>query len=64
MVFCCFTKTGADQATVDALLKEVAPKLGVPVYMNFPFGHRNISYTIDFSRKAVIKNNTVTFPAK
>ena len=64
VVFCCFTKTGADQATVDTLLKEIAPKLGVPVYMNFPFGHRNISYTIDFSRKAVIKNNTVTFPAK
>lgn len=64
VVFCCFTKTNSDKATVDALLKEVAPKLGVPVYMNFPFGHRNISYTIDYSRKAVIKNNTVTFPAK
>ena len=63
VVFCCFTKTGSDQAAVDALLKEVAPKLGVPVYMNFPFGHRNISYTIDYTRKAVIKNNTVTFPA-
>ena len=64
VVFCCFTKTDSDQASVDALLKETAPKLGVPVYMNFPFGHRNISYTIDYSRKAVIKNNTVTFPAK
>jgi muramoyltetrapeptide carboxypeptidase len=64
VVFCCFTKTGTDQKTVNAMLKEIAPKLGVPVYMNFPFGHRNISYTIDYSRKAVIKNNTVTFPAK
>ena len=64
VVFCCFTKTGADKATVDKLLKEFAAKLNVPVYMNFPFGHRNISYTIDFNRKAVIKNNTVTFPAK
>ena len=64
VVFCCFTKTGADKAAVDNLLKEFASKLKVPVYMNFPFGHRNISYTIDFSRKAVIKNNTVTFPAK
>ncbi len=64
VVFCCFTKTGADKKTVDNLQKEFASKLNVPVYMNFPFGHRNISYTIDFSRKAVIKNNTVTFPAR
>lgn len=63
VVFCCFTKTGAKKSEVTAMLKEVAPKLGVPVYMNFPFGHRNISYTIDYSRRAVVKDNQVTFPA-
>lgn len=64
VVFCYFTKTGTDRKTVNAMLKEIAPKLGVPVYMGFPFGHKSGSYTIDFSRKAVIKNNTVTFLAK
>ena len=63
VVFCCFTKTG-DAKVTDALLREIAPKLGVPVYMGFPFGHRNISRTIDYQRKVVIKNNQVTFPAK
>ena len=63
VVFCCFTKTDAAENDVDNLLKELAGEIGLPVYMHFPFGHQNISYTIDFQRKVVIKNNTVTFPA-
>ena len=45
------------------VIREYAPKLGVPVYMGFHFGHRKSSRTIDFEREAVIKNNTVFFPA-
>ena len=62
VVFCCFTRTGNDGAIPD-LLKEVAPKIGVPVYMGFPFGHRNISRTIDYQRQVIIRNNKVFFPA-
>ncbi|MBE6368524.1 MAG: hypothetical protein E7052_11590 [Lentisphaerae bacterium] len=62
VVFCCFTKTGAGENDIEELLQELAGQIGLPVYMRFPFGHQNISYTIDFQRKAVIKNNTVIFP--
>ena len=62
VVFCSFIRTGDDKGA-EALLKEFAPKLGVPVYMGFPFGHNHRSRTIDFQREVVIKNNQVYFPA-
>ena len=63
VVFCQFVRSKAPKQEIEALLKEAAPKIGVPVYMGFPFGHTSNSYCIDFTRPAEIKNNTVTFPA-
>ena len=51
------------QAEVDAVLEEFAPKFGIPVYRDFPFGHSPRCYTLDFSRRAVIRNSAITFPA-
>ena len=62
VVFCQFVRT-APKAEIEAILREYAPRLGVPVYMGFPFGHTSRSYCLDFTRRAVIQNNTVTFPA-
>ena len=62
VVYCHFLRCG-DPQQIDAILKEFAPKFGVPVYRGFPFGHSSKCYTIDFSRPVEIKNNTVTFPA-
>jgi len=62
VVFCHFIRSGSKKE-IAAVLKEIAPKLGVPVYMGYPFGHAPKSYSIDFTRKVVIKNGTVTFPA-
>jgi muramoyltetrapeptide carboxypeptidase len=63
VVFCQFVRCKAPKKEVDALLKETAPKLGVPVYMGFPFGHTSNSYCIDFTRPVEIKNSAITFPA-
>ena len=38
VVFCHFIRSGK-KAEIDAVLKEFAPKFGVPVYKGFPFGH-------------------------
>ena len=46
-----------------AIRKEYAPKLGIPVYEGFPFGHSRKCCTIDFSRPVEIKDNAVIFPA-
>ena len=61
VVFCHFLRSGKKEQ-VDAVLKEFAPKLGVPVYRGFPFGHSSRSFTIDFSRRAEIKDGKVIFP--
>ena len=62
VVFCHFYRCGTP-AEVDAVLKEFASKLSVPVYRGFPFGHLPDTYTIDFSRRVEIKDSRVTFPA-
>lgn len=50
-------------AKVQAILRELAPTLGVPVYNNFPFGHVPCCYSLDFCRTVEIKNGEVIFPA-
>ncbi|MBP5531674.1 MAG: LD-carboxypeptidase [Lentisphaeria bacterium] len=62
VVLCQFVKCGK-AAEVNAVLEEFAPKFGVPVYRGFPFGHSSRCAAIDFSRKVVIKDNQLTFPA-
>ena len=62
VVYGQFIRCG-EKAEVDAVLEEFAPKFGVPVYRDFPFGHSPQCYTLDFSRRAEIRNNTITFPA-
>lgn len=61
VVFCHFIRSG-EKAEIDAVLKELAPKFGVPVHRGFPFGHSPECYTIDFRRKVVIKNGELVFP--
>ena len=61
VVFCHFLRCGKEEQ-VDAVLKEFAPKLGVPVYRGFPFGHSSHSFTIDFRRRVNIKDGKLTFP--
>ena len=61
VVFCQFIRSG-EKAEIDAVLKEFAPKFGVPVYTGFPFGHSPDCCTIDFRRKAVIENGKLVFP--
>lgn len=62
VVFCQFANCGKSE-TVNEILAEIAPKLGVPVVVGYPFGHVPRSYCIDFSRPVVVKNGTVFFPA-
>ena len=62
VVFCHFTRCGT-QEEIDALLKEFAPKLKVPVFKGFPFGHHPRNLAIDLSRKAVIRNGEIVFEA-
>ena len=61
VVYCQFLDCG-DPKQVDSILREFAPKFGVPVYQGFPFGHSPDCYTIDFRRPVEIKANAVVFP--
>lgn len=62
VVFCQFTG-GGSKSEVDKVLLEIAPKLGVPVYADYPFGHVPRNYSIDFLRPLEIRSGKVTFPA-
>lgn len=62
VVFCQFVKCG-EKAEVEAVLKEMAPELGVPVCRGFPFGHSSRCATIDFRRRVVVEDGMLTFPA-
>ena len=62
VVFCQFTRSGS-KSEIDELLREIAPKLGVPVYADYPFGHVPRNYSIDFLRPVEIRSGSVTFPA-
>ena len=62
VVFCQFTG-GGSKSEVDAVLREIAPKLGVPVYADYPFGHVPRNYSIDFLRPVEVRSGKVTFPA-
>ena len=62
VVFCSFVRCGKS-AEIDAVLKEFAPKPGIPVCRGFPFGHTPECATVDFGRKAVVKSGELTFPA-
>lgn len=62
VVFCQFTG-GGSKSEVDEVLREIAPKLGVPVYADYPFGHVPRNYSIDFLRPVEISSGRVTFPA-
>ena len=61
VVFCQFARCNPKE-DIAPILREFAPKLGIPVYANFPFGHVARNYSIDLTRRAVIKNGEVTFP--
>ena len=62
VVFCSFVQCG-EQPEIDAVLAEFAPRVGVPVYCGFPFGHTSECATIDFGREAAVVNGELTFPA-
>lgn len=62
VVFCQFVKCG-EKTEIAAVLKEIAPELGVPVCRGFPFGHSSRCATIDFRRKVVVEDGMLTFPA-
>jgi len=62
VVFCQFVRCGR-AAEVHAVLKEFAPKVGVPVHYGFPFGHSSRCATVDFRRPVTVKNGELTFPA-
>ncbi len=62
VVFCQFANCGTSE-TINEILAEIAPKLGVPVVVGYPFGHVPRSYCIDFFRPVIVKNGTVFFPA-
>ena len=62
VVFCSFVRCGT-KPEIDAVLAEFAPKFGVPVYCGFPFGHTPECATVDFARRAVVKNGELIFPA-
>ena len=62
VVFGQFAKIDSP-AELQKVLKEIAPKFGVPVYNGYPFGHISRCYSVDFSRNVEIRNGTVVFPA-
>ncbi len=61
VVFCKFARCNPAKE-VDAIIREFAPKLGVPVLYGYPFGHVSRCYSIDFTRPVEIKNSSVYFP--
>lgn len=62
VVFCQFVKCG-EKEEVNAVLREMAPELGVPVCRGFPFGHSSRCATIDFRRRVVVEDGLLAFPA-
>ena len=63
VVFGHITRTKDKQKNIDAALNEFAAKVDIPVYKGFPFGHHAKNLVVDFSRPAMIKNDTIIFPA-
>ncbi len=63
VVFGHFIRSGTQQE-IDAILDDVVKRINKPTYKGFPFGHSSNCYTIDFSRKFVIKDNQITIPGK
>lgn len=61
IVFCHFARCGSADK-INAVINEFAPKVKIPVYKGFPFGHSAVNYSIDLTRPAVIRNGTVIFP--
>ena len=62
VVFCQFA--GCEpKSELQKVLKEIAPKIGLPVYANYPFGHVPRCYSLDFTRPVEIKDGKVVFPA-
>lgn len=59
VVFGHFIRSGSPQE-IDEILNDAAPRIGKPVYRAFPFGHSPQCFTLDFSRKMVIKDNKAT----
>lgn len=47
---------------LEKVFREIAPKLGVPVYSGYPFGHVPRCYSIDFMRPVRIRDGMVIFP--
>ena len=63
VVFGHFVRSGSPQE-IDAILDDVAKRIGKPAYKNFPFGHNSNCYTIDFNRQFVIKDSQIMVPGK
>lgn len=62
IVFGHILRSGSDE-DIAAVLEDFAGKSDIPVYRGLPFGHAPAHMTIDFARKAVIRDGILTFPA-
>ena len=62
VVFCQFMRC-KDADKIDPIIREIAPKLGVPVYRGYPYGHSSKLYCIDLMCPVEIKKGQLTFPA-
>ena len=60
VVFCYFNRV-KDEKAIWKMLGEFAAGLKCPVYRGFPYGHKNRNYALDYTRTAVIKDDTLTF---
>ena len=60
VVFCYFNRV-KDEKAIWKMLGEFAATLKCPVYRGFPYGHKNRNYALDYTRTAVIKDDTLTF---
>lgn len=63
IVFGHISRAPDKQEKIDEMIKNFADKVDIPVYKGFPFGHHRKNLVIDFSRPAIIKNDTIIFPA-
>lgn len=63
IVFGHISRSPDKAKTINAMIKNFANKVNIPVYRGFPFGHSSRNLVIDFTRPATIKNDIIIFPA-